>query len=142
MERNKLQLPLLTHIALLFILAALVATIGVWLFSRRYWIESAAEQSGRQAKSAALLARMALADTDPDFLTQEDEEMREDMHQIFRNLCKEIDLTYLYLFTVSDNIDLALGEDSKLVHADLRANLLDDTYSGIEEHNTDNNIFF
>ena len=102
MERNKLQLPLLTHIALLFILAALVATIGVWLFSRRYWIESAAEQSGRQAKSAALLARMALADTDPDFLTQEDEEMREDMHQIFRNLCKEIDLTYLYLFTVDD----------------------------------------
>ena len=102
MERNKLQLPLLTHIALLFILAALVATIGVWLFSRSYWIESAAEQSGRQAKSAALLARMALADTDPDFLTQEDEEMREDMHQIFRNLCKEIDLTYLYLFTVDD----------------------------------------
>ena len=47
MERNKLQLPLLTHIALLFILAALVATIGVWLFSRRYWIESAAEQADR-----------------------------------------------------------------------------------------------
>ncbi|MBO7670343.1 MAG: PP2C family protein-serine/threonine phosphatase [Oscillospiraceae bacterium] len=100
MEHKKLRLPLLTHIALLFILAALVAIAGVWLFSRSHQLEIAAQESGLLAKSAAMLARRALVENDPDFLTQKDEGMRERMHQIFRGLCKESDLAYLYLYTV------------------------------------------
>ena len=102
MKKTK-RISILVNIGILFLTAALIALLCIFLISVPYRFYKAAEQSGILAENACQMAKMVLSDHDPDLILYTDEEKREEIHGLLRKLCGINKLLYLYLYTVDEN---------------------------------------
>lgn len=99
----KIQISILTRIALLFLTALIIATAVVFSFSFNYMLKNAEEQSVVISRASTTAALTAIGSKEKLYDLYTDESFREQTHKTFRFICKRDSLRYLYLYTVEED---------------------------------------
>lgn len=104
--KKKIRASILTRIALLFLTAMIITSAITYLFVYNYMMNQAIRQgdrfAGAAAHSMADMIESSGAEKIMELLHTE-EEVRNEMHTIFRSLCRSSGLRYLYLFTINED---------------------------------------
>ncbi|MBQ7678358.1 MAG: SpoIIE family protein phosphatase, partial [Butyrivibrio sp.] len=80
----------------------LIAFTAAGFLSRQYRMDQAINQGALIAKNAAILGQTVVAQLDSEEMMEKDPDVREEIHDIFRVMCKELGITYLYIFSVDE----------------------------------------
>ena len=99
----KIKASILLRIGLLFLLALVIAYVCSYQFSYSNMLDRATLPGDEVARAVATGAVAAIGSEDSLQSLYEDEKYREQMHQVFRFLCRESNIRYLYLYTIGED---------------------------------------
>ncbi|MBQ3841720.1 MAG: SpoIIE family protein phosphatase [Ruminiclostridium sp.] len=104
--KKKIRASILTRIALLFLIAMIIASSITYFFVYDYMIDQEIQQGDRFAGAAAHSVSEMIESYGLENIMEElntDEDTRDEMHSIFRFLCRSTNLRYLYLYTINED---------------------------------------
>lgn len=100
---GKPRLNILSRIAILFVVALLVTYIFTFFLIRLCYIRYAADEAKEMAQNAAFAAVDIIGSSDDVIEMKNDPELRERVHEYFRDICIRSDLRYMYLYVVDED---------------------------------------
>ena len=103
---KKIRASILTRIALLFLVAMVITSAITYLFVYNYMMDQAIRQGDKYAGTAAHSVSDMIASFGPENIMESlntEEEARDEMHTLFRSLCRSTNLRYLYLYTINED---------------------------------------
>ncbi len=103
MKKKKIKLPIMKRVAILFFLALLLSVLFSIALNRNYMKDYAVFQVGEIAGGVAAGARSYMGTEEGYYRLLEDEELRKETHDAFREICSKTDVKYLYLYTIDDD---------------------------------------
>ena len=102
-EKKKIRFSILKRIALLFLIALIVSAFLTMAVSHRFMMRDAAKQARSIAEVVATSVKTVMGSYDAVYDLMEDEELRDKTHGIFRYICTNTGVRYLYLYTIDEN---------------------------------------
>lgn len=102
-KSKKLRFPILSKIALLFVVGQILSLVIFLIFSNGYLVKKAAEEKKSNAYASGLALMTAIGSKERLFQISEDSDFRASIHKTSRWICKNMQLRYLYMYTLDEN---------------------------------------